>query len=211
MGNCNLNCCRCIEKKETKINQISIQDKYIKKVIPIKAIDRSKYIFFQKDNKDSKLEEKVSFYSLDDDEKNETKRSNKTNKYNETTQSFTNSKDISCNFSKKNINDKFFERDPDLNFKNEVKDINNEVTYCEKTNNFNSDQNVIMNDNKTMNNYGCYSMNMKKSNYNIYYFDSKNLDDNNKQGTNLNHSHIIPCKYNYQKDKYISYFTDDNL
>lgn len=209
MGNCNLNCCKCIEKKETKINQISLHKQYINDIIPINTKDCLKYIIIQKDNKDSKLEEKVSFYSLDDDEKNETKR---TNKYNETTQSFTNSKDVSYNFSKKNINERYFDRDPEINLKNEEKDVNKKVTNYQIINNSNKDENEKRsNINKKVNNYGCYSINMKKSNYNIYYFESKNMDDNINQGIDLNHSHIIPNKYNYQKDKYISYFTDDNL
>ena len=209
MGNCNLNCCKCIEKKETKINQISLHNQYINDIIPINTKDCLKYIIIQKDNKDSKLEEKVSFYSLDDDEKNETKR---TYKYNETTQSFTNSKDVSYNFSKKNINDRYFDRDPEINLKNEEKDVNKEVTNYQIGNDINKDENEkISNINKKVNNYGYHSINMKKSNYNIYYFESKNMDNNINQGIDLNHSHIIPNKYNYQKDKYISYFTDDNL
>ena len=40
--------------------------------------------------------------------------------------------------------------------------------------------------------------------------DNKIIDGNNNERT-LNNSKIYPLKYNYQKDKYISYFSEENI
>jgi hypothetical protein len=70
----NTNCCNCIEKKETQINKLSNKDSpneiYKKRNDLIKTIEFSKIL----KDKDSRYEDKLSFYSLDDDEKNGTKR-----------------------------------------------------------------------------------------------------------------------------------------
>ena len=220
MGNCNLNCCRCIEKKETQLNQISTNhldtstknDECKDKIVPIKIIECSKYVSTQKENKDSKYEEKISFYSLDDDDKNETKRSNKTNKFNETTQSCTNSKDVSFIFSKKNINSRYDCSTPELNLKSNKNDTNKENNNFDNISEYNNEEDEEINEKiKPFNSYGYYSIDFKKSNFNIYYFDNKNIEDKKTQGINIKHSNIFPYKYNYQKDKYISYFSDDNI
>ena len=208
MGNCNLNCCNCIEKKETQINHISNKkdesEIYKNRINPIKKIEFSNFV------KDNKYD--ASFYSLDDDDKNATKRTNKTNtnKLNDTTQSISFYKDISFKYSKKIENNLFNEtanknkNDLNINVK-EDKDIfiyeNKKIDEFTETNN----------GKREFNNLKYYNTDFKKSKFSIYlnYVNNKNIDNNN-QGISINHSNVFPLRYNYQKDKYISYFTEDN-
>ena len=207
MGNCKLNCCNCIEKKETQINHLSDKkpetEIYKKRMNPFKKIEFSNLV------KDNKYE--ISFYSLDDDDKNATKRTNKTNtnKLNETSQSFIFTKDISFKYSKKNeIN-----ISQELNEKNkkdlDIKD-NKDIDFDKN----NKDDDIeIDNEKREFNNPIYYKTDCKNSKFNIYfnYMNSKNSETgNSNQGISLNHSNVFPLRYNYQKDKYISYFTDDN-
>ena len=117
----NINCCNCIEKKETQINQLS-NNKYCPNEIHKKKIDLIKTIEFSKisKDKDSRYEDKLSFYSLDDEEKNGTKRTNRSNsnKFNETTQSYSMSKDVSFRYLKKNDTSRYENTSQDLNNKN---------------------------------------------------------------------------------------------
>ena len=201
----NWNCCNCIEKKETQINQISNirhTQNNIKKngIIPIKTIEFSKL----KDNKESKYEEKLSFYSLDEDDKNITKRTNKTNsnsnRFNETTHSYTTSKDISFKYINNNEN---------KNCQDKTNEKNNKI---EKLENKNKNEDIEEKKNQVINPY-YYHTDCKKSKFNIYFncFDNKKIDGNNNQELSLNYSNCFPLKYNYRKDKYISYFTDENI
>ena len=195
-----VNCCNCIEKKETQLNQISNQrcTKNSNSKNRISAIKTIEFINL-KDTKKNKFEDKLSFFSLDEEEKNATKRSNKsnTNKYNETTQSYTISKDISFKYTKKDENTKYFQEIKSEDKINDLNIENNKDENCETIN---------------INNPKYYNTDCKRSNFNIYFnsYDINKIDENNSQGFTLNYSNsnCFPIKYNYRKDKYISYFTD---
>ena len=210
----NLNCCNCIEKKETQLNQLSNHecnknDNIKNKINPIKTIEFIKL----KDNKENKYEEKLSFYSLDEEDKNATKRTNKSNsnKFNETTQSYTISKDISFKYTKKDENTKYFQ---EINYEDKINDLiigDNKDENCE-TNNKNKNDDIKDKKYQFIN-LKYYNTDCKRSNFNIYFnsYDIKKTDENISQGLTLNYSNCLPIKYNYRKDKYISYFTDENI
>ena len=211
----NTNCCNCIEKKETQINKLSNKDSpneiYKKRNDLIKTIEFSKIL----KDKDSRYEDKLSFYSLDDDEKNGTKRTyrSNSNKFNETTQSYSISKDVSFKYLKKNDSSRYENTSPDLNNKNKdnyfIIENNNEINLNED----NIKKDIKINErNCSINSLKYYNTDYKKSKFNIYikYMDNKIIDGNNNEGT-LRNSNIYPIKYNYQKDKYISYFSEENV
>ena len=211
----NLNCCNCIEKKETQINQLPNKNDsrnkiYKKRIDYVQTIEFSKII----KDKDSRYEEKLSFFSSEEDEKNGTKRTNRSNsnKFNETTQSYSITKDISFKYLKKNDSSRYEKPSPNLIYKN--KD-NFFIIENNKDNNLDKD-NIkkdikIKGRNSSFNNPKYYNTDYKKSKFNIYIkcMDNKIIDGNNSEKT-LNFSNIYPLKYNYQKDKYISYFSEEN-
>ena len=202
----NFNCCNCIEKKETQINQLSnlrktSNEPIQKRINLIKTIEFSKFI---KDNKDIYYEEKSSFISSDEEDKNATKRTNKTNnKFNENSQSFSFLKDISLKNIKNNGN---------YQHGNINQDINNKNKYINNINNINDiDEKIEMKENKSIGkDYKLYNTDHKKSKFNIYMksLEDKVREENYNKGMILNHSNNFPLKYNYQKNKYISYFSE---
>lgn len=208
MGNYNLNCCNCIEKKDTQFitisnNHYSSNIIYKKRKIPIKTIEFSK-LNSQREN---------NTYSLEEDDKYMSKRSNKCN---EITQSNTNYKDttIKCSIPRKNYkNENIFQ---DLNNDYKIGDINTKSNNGETKEDFNKEKNIDV-DEKCSNfiSLRYYNTEFKKSILNIYleHFNNKK-DKNNKNGIDdsdgLNRSNKFPLKYNYQKDKYISFFTDES-
>ena len=208
MGNCNLNCCNCIEKKDTQFitisnNHYSSNMIYKKRMIPIKTIEFSK-LNSQREN---------NTYSLEEDEKYMSKQSNK---YNEITQSNTNCKDttIKCSILRKNLkNENIFK---DLSNEYKISDNNTKRNNEENNEDFNKEKSIDV-DEKCSNfiSLRYYNTEFKRSILNIYleHFNKKK-DKNNKNGINesdaLNRSNKFPLKYNYQKDKYISIFTDES-
>ena len=208
MGNYNLNCCNCIEKKDTQFitisnNHYSSNMIYKKRMTPIKTIEFSKL--------NSKRENNT--YSLEEDEKYMSKRSNKCN---EITQSNTNCKDttIKCSILKKTLkNENIFQ---DLNNEYKFSDINTNRNIGENNDVFNKEKSIDV-DEKCSNfiSLRYYNTEFKKSILNIYleHFNNKK-DKSNKNRMNnsdgLNRSNKFPLKYNYQKDKYISFFTDES-
>ena len=208
MGNFNLNCCKCIEKKDTQFitisnNHYSSNIIYKKRMIPIKKIEFSK-LNSQREN---------YTYSLEEDEKYTSKQSNKCN---EITQSNTNCKDtsIKCSILKKNLkNENIFQ---DLNNKYKIDDINTNRNNGENNDIFTKEKSINVDENcSNFISLRYYNTEFKKSILNIYleHFNNKK-DKNSKNGMNdsdgLNRSNKFPLKYNYQKDKYISFFTDES-
>ena len=211
----NLNCCNCIEKKETQINSTSnhkfpTKEKYKKRITLMKTIEFSKLI---KENKGNKYDEKLSFYSLEEEEKNGTKRTYKSNsiKFNETaSQSYSISKDISFKYTKNNENNRYENNFIFINNRNnEINKYKDEDIIGD-----NIDEDIKINErNSPINSTKYFNTDGKKSKFNIYinYIDNQNIINSISQGNNLNRSEAFPLKYNYQKDKYISYFSNDNI
>ncbi len=241
MGNCNMNCCRCIDKKETQINQMpSLSHKLSKchtnKINQIRPIDISQILILQNNNKDYANDEKTSLYTLDN-EKNTGRK-----KYNNNTISDLNG-DISLKYSKKKIKERFYSPNNRYDnifetYKSKTKEIEKEKTLDMKNNNnkennedkknkgnkenndfFNKEEDAEINDSKSPNIIPRYlHTNFKTATNSAYsrYFDEIDnekkkfvMTENNKNKTNNNNIH--PIKYNYLKDKYITYFTDENL
>ena len=143
-------------------------------------------------------------------------------KYNENTNSDTSYKDISFKFTKKSIKDQYYNPNNKNNnleiSKSKTKEKVNIDNFNEKKyiDEYNKEENLKIAGKKTPINVPvCLRTNFKSSK-NTYskYFDKiedskQNLDmtDNNKN-RQKKISNIFPTKYN-QKDKYITYFTDD--
>ena len=172
-------------------------------MIPIKTIEFSK-LNSQREN---------NTYSLEEDEKYMSKQSNK---YNEITQSNTNCKDttIKCSILRKNLkNENIFK---DLSNEYKISDNNTKRNNEENNEDFNKEKSIDV-DEKCSNfiSLRYYNTEFKRSILNIYleHFNKKK-DKSNKNGINesdaLNRSNKFPLKYNYQKDKYISFFTDES-
>jgi len=238
MGNCNLDCCKCIDKKETQINNLSSHsnnkfknNKY--KLNQIRPIEVSQLLVLQNNTKDNINDEKNSIYTLEN-EKNILKE-----KYNNNTHSDTNHRDISLKYSKKGKKERFFspnyrydnifnilksktkekEKEKDKNIKNNK--------YKDKENKENKDNNYLckeedveINDSKSPNIVPrFFHTNYKRSKITMYSKYFENINESKKEldmtGRNKNTtnkiSNIFPIKYNYSKDKYITYFTDENI
>ena len=218
MGNCNIDCCKCIEKKETQFNTISNHSYitsnsiYINKLKQLNPINISKILVHN-----NKKDDKNNLYALEDE------KSYSTKKYTENTYSDTNYKETSFKYSKKTTKDRFKSQNnryiiiPD-NLKRKEK-----ITII-KNNKFNSENNkeedVEINEIKSPLICPRYlRTNFKNSKNSIYskYFENiedcrKNLELTQKvKNPQNNISNYFPIKYNYQRDKYITYFTDDNF
>ena len=208
-----MNCCKCIEKKETQLIPLTNNTLYTSNTIyrngitPIKTIQFSKIINHNKN----------TTFSLEEEDKNTSKR---TYKYNDITQSNTNTKDISFKYTKiNNQNSKYESIFQDLNFKTKINDVNLIEQNDDKKmkNECQNEENVNENISSFSGNR-YYNTDFKKSKFNIYFkdFDNQKFVDKIKEDKSkiddegLTQSNIFPIKYNYQKEKYISYFTGDN-
>jgi hypothetical protein len=221
METCNIECCKCIEKKDTQLNPISSKiyksnSLNKKRIHKIRSFELSQILIIQKDNKENKDQENNSLITLE--EKNNTL----IKKYNENTNSDTSYKDISFKFTKKSIKDQFYNTNNKNNnieiSKSKTKEKVNIDNFNDKKyiDEYNKEENLKIAGKKTPINVPvCLRTNFKSSK-NTYskYFDKiedskQNLDmtDNNKN-RQKKISNIFPTKYN-QKDKYITYFTDD--
>ena len=235
MGNCNMDCCRCIDRKETQINQMpSLSQKLSKchknKLNQIRPIEFSQILILQTNNKDNANDEKTSLYTLEN-EKNTVRK-----KYNNNTLSDING-DILLKYSKKNQKEKFYS--PNNRYVNDnintfetlksktkemEKDQSSKDIYIKKEKNneiyFNKEKEVEMIDAKSQNITPRYlHTDFKTDKNSVYskYFDDiekdKNkfeLNGNNKKRIN-NYEKTIPKRYNNLKEKYITYFTDENI
>ena len=220
MGNCNIDCCKCIEKKETQFNPISNHSYissntiHINKLKQLNPINLSKILIIQ----NSKQEDKNRLYPLEDEKNYSIK------KYSENTYSDTNYKDISFKYSKKTTKDRFPSQNnryvvisDNLKRKEKLNSINKNNSLNEN----NKEEDVEINEIKSPLICPRYLLtNFKNSkNNSIYskYFENiedfrKNLELTQKvKNPQNNISSYFPIRYNYQRDKYITYFTDDNL
>ena len=208
MGNCNMDCCKCIDKKETqfiKISNLSNQSNIYNrnKLNQIRPIEISQIIFIQKDDE---------------------------NKNNENTNSDTNYKDISFKYSKKLIKDKFYS--PNKRYDNVIPDSLRSKTKEKKSNSaiknnkkkekkhsdeYNKEEDIVINENiSPILSPRFLSTNFKtaKSAYSSYFEKIKDcrkkleMTDKCKKSQNKI-SNIFPVKYN-QKKKYITFFTDND-
>jgi hypothetical protein len=231
MGNCNMDCCRCIDKKETQINQMpSISKKLSKchknKLNQIRPIEFSQILILQTNNKDNANDEKTSLYTLENEKITGRK------KYNNNTLSDING-DILLKYSKKNQKGKYYS--PNNRYDNtfetlksktkemEKEQSSNEITIKKENNNdnnFNKEKEVKMKDVKFQNITPRYlHTDFKTDKNNVYsrYFDEIGKDKNKLQlnGNNKkrisNNENTFPKRYSNLKDKYITYFTDENI
>ena len=208
MGNCNMGCCRCIEKKET--NQISTRlyksSFHKNKLNKNRSLDISHILIDPKDNTENKKLDNHSLFHLNrKEEKNKVKKNN-----NEKT-NFQNYKDISFKHSRNSTKDRFYSpnnRYINNNNTNDNKDFNEynkeeDFEIIAKHSPTNSPRNVTTNFKTNKNTHSKYFDKIEEC--------KKNLDmtenNKNKQNKMLNN---FPIKYN-EKNKYINYFTDDNI
>ena len=221
MGNCNLDCCKCIDKKETQFNQISSRSLcsnsfHNKRQYQIRPLELANLLVIQKDVKSDE-------YTFEDE------KNNKEKKYNDNTHSDTNYKDISFKYSKKSIVDKFY--CPNNRYDNaldSLRRINPEKKINQKIDKkirdfktINREENVETNETKSPLIPPRYFLtNIKTSKNNIYckYFENVEDSKNNQDITDTckikqnNLSSIFPLKYKNKTEKYITYFTDnDNI
>ena len=210
MGNCNLDCCKCIDRKETQFSQIayrsfSSNSYHKKRPNQISPIEISNLLVLQKEIKS-------------DENTFEDEKINKEKKYNENTRQDTYNKDISFKYSKKYIKDKFYS--PNNRYDNildTLKRKNQNIITGKKY--INKEENIENNETKSpliTPRYFNTNFKTKKNNTYSKYFenneDSKNnhnLSGNCKIKQN-NLSSIFPFKYKYKTEKYITYFTDND-
>ena len=220
MGNCNMDCCKSIDKRETQFIQLSSKSNNFnpKKFNQIRPIEYSQIEFSSKDNIENKNEENKMIYG------NEKK---KIKKYNENTNSDTNYKDITIKYSKKLVNDRFYSPNNryDKNCQllksktNENKNNNNNSLKIDNkdNNDYNKEEDIEINEKKSPIITPRYITNYKtaKSTYSKYFEHIEEcrqkleMTDKGKNRPN-NISNIFPIKYN-KKKKYITFFTEDDL
>ena len=230
MGNCNMDCCKCIDKKETqfiKISNLSNQSNIYNrnKLNQIRPIEISQIIFIQKDdeNKNNENKEKNTIHTLEEE------KSKNQKKYNENTNSDTNYKDISFKYSKKLIKDRFYS--PNKRYDNVMPDSLRSKTKEKKSNStiknnkkkekkhsdeYNKEEDIVINENiSPILSPRFLSTNFKtaKSAYSSYFEKIKDcrkkleMTDKCKKSQNKI-SNIFPVKYN-QKKKYITFFINN--
>ena len=214
-----MECCRYIEKKDTQINQITnkpsfAQNFHKNKMNQIKPSHLPK-LLIQKNNRDeeNKVQQKNSIHFIEDDINTKRKI------LNENTKSDFSYREISLRFSKKNTLDRSYS--PNTRYDHlcdtlkSDKNKNNEKFNGK--NNYKPDEDIVINNRKspdimpryfhnfnTLKNKAC-NKNLEKSEES-----SKDLDlTGNYQSYRL--SSMFPRKYNYHTDKYITYFTEDNI
>ena len=182
----------------------------------VKNIEINNFVYPGNDNIDSKIEEKISLYSLNEDDKNiVTKRSNRA--YETTTQSFNNSKEISFKCTKKsNIENNRY--GGICQNKTAIVGNNNPKIEENKEKDYTGDNKekfeTLEEKESPVNNNDYYSIDFNPTNSNIYlnYFNEhKKNGDKNDENKFVNKSNIITFKYSLHKDmeKYISFFTDE--
>ena len=223
MGNCNINCCKCIEKKETKfIHNISLNSNisHETRLKLLRPIDLSKIIINPKSNMDNKKDEKNYIYTIEENSRKE--------RFNDNTNEDYNDKDIFIKYFKKKIKDRNLSPNKRYdNFLDTLKKENekeNNSHFIIRDNNKlidgeDKEEDIEVKDIKSPLILPRYFRTNFKSNKNSYmkYFEKIEESKNNLDMTHkykIKPNNIInsfPIKYNYQKDKYITYFTDDNI
>ena len=212
MGNCNLKCCSCIEKKDTQYNQIASLPSG--KSEPNQSLQRREcdfydFLKFQNNNiNKEKIQSKTSIHNIED-----YKNRGNENRYNEKTKE-TNYKELSFKYSKKETNDRL--HSPNNRYDNLFDTIKYEKNKIDKynENNENKEEDIVVYERKSPTIRPRYfRTNFKTMKNNTYnkYFDKiedakKKLDMTENYHNKL--SNLFPIKYN--KDKYITYFTNDN-
>ena len=212
MGNCNLRCCSCIERKGTYYNQIISHPSYkseLNQSLHSRECGFYDLLTFQNMNiNNEKIQGKTNTHTKED-------YSNKknSNKYDEKTKE-TNYKEISFKYSKKETNDRLYS--PNNRYDNIFDTIKYEKNKIDKynENNENKEEDIVVYERKSPTIRPRYfRTNFKKMKNNAFnkYFDK--IEDAKKKldMTENNHnkiSNLFPINYN--KDKYITYFTNDN-
>ena len=210
-----MECCRYIDKKETQINQISNKSSFAKNCYKnsnqIKPSNLPK-LLIQKNNRDeeSKTQQNISIHVIEDDI--HTKRKI----LNENTKSDFSYREISLKFSKKTTLDRSYS--PNTRYEHLCDTLKSDkIRDNEKLNeknNYRPVEDMVVINRKSpdimpryFHNYNTLKNKTNKKNLEE---SSKDLDlTGNYQSFRL--SNMLPIKYNYHKDKYITYFTDDNI
>ncbi len=213
-----MECCRYIEKKETQINQISNKPSYGRnfhknRMNQIKPSNLPK-LLIQKNNRDedNKMQQNNSIHIIEDDMNTRRKI------LNENTKSDISYREISLKFSKKTTMDRSYS--PNTRYdqlcdslKSDKKKDNEK--FNEK-NNYRPDEDIVIINRRSPDIMPRYFQNYNtlrnKNNKNLEKLEesSKELDlTGNYQSYRL--TNMFPMKYNYHKDKYITYFTEDNI
>ena len=212
MGNCNLKCCSCIERKDTYYNQISShpsQKREFNQSQQNRECDFYDLLTFQNIFiNNEKKQVKTNVHTIED-----YKNKNNWNKYNEKTKE-TNYKEISFKYSKKETNDRYYS--PNNRYDNIFDTIKYEKNKIDKynENNENKEEDIVVYERKSPTITPRYfRTNFKTIKNNTYnkYFDKiedakKKLDMTENYHNKI--TNLFPIKYN--KDKYITYFTNDD-
>jgi len=219
MGNCNMECCRYIDKKETQINQISNKPSYAKnyyknRMNQIKPSHLPK-LLIQKNNRDeeNKTQQNNSIHFIEDGMNTRRKI------FNENTKSDFSYREISLKFSKKTTLDRSYSPNTRYEHLSDTlkSDKNKDNEKLNEKNNYRPDEDLVIINRRSpdimpryFHNYNTLKNKTNKKNLEKLEEFSKDLDlTGNYQSYRL--SNMFPIKYNYHKDKYITYFTDDNI
>ena len=212
MGNCNLKCCSCIERKGTYYNQITSHPSYkseLNQSLHSRECGFYNLLTFQNMNiNNEKIQGKTITHTIED-----YKNKKNSNKYDEKTKE-TNYKEISFKYSKKETNDRLYS--PNNRYDNIFDTIKYEKNKIDKynENNENKEEDIVVYERKSPTirpRYFRTNFKTMKNNTFNKYFDK--IEDAKKKldMTENNHnkiSNLFPINYN--KDKYITYFTNDN-
>ena len=214
-----MECCRYIEKKETQINQISSKPSFARN-FHMNRINQTRpkqfpKLLIQKNNRDeeNKIQKNNSIYIIEDDKHIKRKI------LNENTKSDTSYREMSLKFSKKNTLDRSYS--PNMRYNHLcntlASDKNKDNQKPNEYNNIRPNEDVVIINRKSpditpryLRNYNILKNKAYNKDLDKFEESSKDLDlTGNYQSYRL--SNIFPIKYNYHKEKYITYFTDDNI
>ena len=214
-----MECCRSIDKKETQINQISNKPSYAKnyyknRMNQIKPSHLPK-LLIQKNNRDeeNKTQQNNSIHFIEDGMNTRRKI------FNENTKSDFSYREISLKFSKKTTLDRSYSPNTRYEHLSDTlkSDKNKDNEKFNEKNNYRPDEDLVIINRRSpdimpryFHNYNTLKNKTNKKNLEKLEEFSKDLDlTGNYQSYRL--SNMFPIKYNYHKDKYITYFTDDNI
>ena len=213
-----MECCRYIDKKDTQINQISNKPSFAKNLYKnrnqIKPLNLPK-LLIQKNNRDeeNKTQQNKSIHAIEDDILTKRKI------LNENTKSDFSPREISLKFSKKTTLDRSYS--PNTRYEHLCDTLKSDKMRdnekLNEKNNYKHDEDMVIINRKSpdimpryFHNYNTLKNKVNKKNLEKLEESSKDLDlTGNYQSYRL--SSMFPIKYNYHKDKYITYFTDDNI
>ena len=210
-GSCEIDCLYCIEKKETKFDFINTKNKQIipKNETNFSQVRQFEYTFVST-TKRVKNDDITSVYSVDENTIRKKFNENNLIEYYFPKEVFSlqilNNQKIDPDINSQNLNEQDNGNNNLLNF-----DTNRK--YFEEINKEKSEE-----DKKNDSTLRYNNTNFKSANVSFLKYFEK-IEDNSKNfDLTLNNkcdkkrlTTIFPIKFNYQKDKYINYFTDNSI